>query len=72
MRYFYCYSYKLMSFLKLQGHHFICKSYHPNGRPYWIFQNYESELDKDLQKWDDYKKFIKGGPPNDRQAEVVC
>jgi hypothetical protein len=55
-----------MSFLKLQGHHFICKSYHPNGRPYWIFQNYESELDKDLQKWNDYKKFVEGGPSNDR------
>lgn len=58
MRYFYCYSYKLMNFLKLQGKHFICKAQHPNGKPYWIFQNYNGELDNALQQWNEYKKFL--------------
>lgn len=61
-----------MNFLKLQGKHFICKSYHPNGRPYWVFQNYEGELDNDLQEWNNYKKFQKEGIPNDRQTKIIC
>lgn len=59
LRYFYCYSYKLMNFLKLEGKHFICKSYHTNGNPYWVFDNYEGELNSSLKKWDEYKKFMK-------------
>jgi hypothetical protein len=50
-----------MNFLKLEGHHFICKSHHPNGKPYWIFQNYNGELDEALQKWNNYKQFQQGG-----------
>ena len=70
--YFYCYSYKLMNFLKLQGHHFICKARHPNGNPYWIFQNLDGELDSSLQKWNEYKAFLqKEGTVDDRETETI-
>ena len=58
MKYFYCYSYKLMQFLKLQGNRFNVKRYHPNGNPYWVFDNVNGSLDSSLKKWDEYKRFI--------------
>lgn len=53
-KYFYCYSYKLMKFLKLQNECYIFKGKHPNGNQYWAFKSSE-ELNKKLDKWNLYK-----------------
>ena len=54
MNYFYCYSYKLMRFLKLQDESYIFRGKHPNGNQYWAFKRTES-LNKALDKWNKYK-----------------
>lgn len=59
MSYFYCYSYKLMKFLKLQDERYIFKGKHPNGNQYWVFKPSE-ELNKNLTKWELYKKTFQG------------
>ena len=53
--YFYCYSYKLMKFLKLQDEHYIYKGRHSNGNQYWVFKS-NSKLNDSLDKWNIYKK----------------
>ena len=58
MKYFYCYSYKLMQFLKLQGNRYEIKKFHNNGNPYWVFKNFNGEINDSLQKWNEYKQFI--------------
>lgn len=55
MKNFYCYSSKLMKFLKLQGQHYLYAGKHPNGNTYWVFAPSE-ELNKNLTKWELYKK----------------
>ena len=47
MNYFYCYSYKLMRFLKLQNESYIFKGKHPNGNQYWVFKSSDN-LNKQL------------------------
>ena len=54
MNYFYCYSYKLMRFLKLQNENYIFKGKHPNGNQYWVFKSSDN-LNKQLEKWKLYK-----------------
>ena len=58
-QYFYCYSYKLMKFLKLQDERYIFKGKHPNGNQYWVFKSSE-ELNKKLTKWELYKITFQG------------
>lgn len=58
MNYFYCYSYKLMRFLKLQDENYIFRGKHPNGNQYWAFKRTES-LNKALDKWNKYKLTFK-------------
>ena len=57
-KYFYCYSYKLMRFLKLQDESYIFRGKHPNGNQYWAFKSTES-LNKALDKWNKYKLTFK-------------
>ena len=52
---FYCYSYKLMRFLKLEDENYIYKGKHPNGNHYWVFTS-SAGLNEKLSKWDLYKK----------------
>ena len=53
--YFYCYSYKLMRFLKLQDENYIFKGIHPNGNQYWVFKTSDN-LNKSLTNWNLYKQ----------------
>lgn len=58
--YFYCYSYNLKNFLKLQGIFYTHQYKHTNGNRYWVYKS-SSQLNKALTKWDIYKKtFPKG------------
>lgn len=57
-KYFYCYSYKLMKFLKLQNEHYIFKEKHPNGNTYWAFSS-SDELNKKLSNWNLYKQTFR-------------
>ena len=57
MKNFYCYSYKLMKFLQLQGHHYIFTGLHTNGNHYWVF-NPSEKLNNDLGKWVKYKSVF--------------
>lgn len=57
-KYFYCYSYKLMKFLKLQDEHYIFKGKHPNGNQFWVFSSSET-LNKQLDNWNVYKNIFK-------------
>lgn len=54
-KYFYCYSYQLMNFLKLQNEHYIKIGKHSNGNKYWVFLPSE-RLNNNLTKWNLYKK----------------
>lgn len=54
---FYCYSYKLMKFLKLQDKNYIFKGTHPNGNHYWVFKGGD-DLNKSLTKWNSYKIYF--------------
>ena len=58
MNYFYCYSYKLMRFLKLQDESYIFRGKHPNSNQYLAFKRTES-LNKALDKWNKYKLTFK-------------
>lgn len=64
MRYFYCYSYKLMKFLKLQDEHYVFKGTHPNGNHYWAFPS-SDKLNKSLDKWNRYKLIFREEELND-------
>ena len=55
--YFYCYSYKLMKFLRLQDEYYIFKGKHPNGNSIWVFPSSE-RLNQQLSKWNEYKQFF--------------
>ena len=58
--YFYCYSYNLKNFLKLQGIFYIHQFQHNNGNRYWVYKS-SSQLNEALSQWDVYKKtFPKG------------
>lgn len=63
-KYFYCYSYKLMRFLKLQNENYIFKGKHHNGNTYWMFASTE-KLNKSLDKWNLYKQVFKEEDVND-------
>lgn len=57
-KYFYCYSYKLMKFLKLQDENYIFKGKHPNGNTYWAFSA-SNKLNEKLSNWNVYKNTFK-------------
>ena len=69
-KYFYCYSYKLMKFLKLQDERYIFKGKHPNGNAFWVFSSSEI-LNKKLDKWNVYKKTFREEEQDDRKTETV-
>jgi hypothetical protein len=57
-KYFYCYSYKLMKFLKLQNEYYIFKGKHPNGNSFWVFSS-SDKLNRELENWNKYKNLFK-------------
>ena len=57
-KYFYCYSYKLMKFLRLQDEVYIFKGKHPNGNSYWVFTA-SDKLNEKLSNWEIYKQTFK-------------
>lgn len=57
-KYFYCYSYKLMKFLRLQDEFYLFKGKHPNGNTYWVFPA-SDKLNQKLQQWNVYKEVFK-------------
>jgi hypothetical protein len=54
MKYFYCYSYKLMRFLKLMDERYAFAGKHPNGNTFWAFPA-SPELNKKLTQWKEFK-----------------
>ena len=56
-KYFYCYSYKLMRFLKLLDEKYTYAGKHTNGNTFWAYET-TPELNKKLGYWDTFKKLI--------------
>lgn len=53
--YFYCYSYDLKNFLKLQKIFYVCQYKHRNGNKYWLYRS-SNKLNSALTQWNLYKK----------------
>lgn len=59
MKYFFCYSYRLMYYIKSQGLRYIRYGFNTNnGLKYYVFERNE-ELDVVLKKWDKQKHNLK-------------
>lgn len=72
MTYFYCYSYQLKNFLKLQGINYRYRAKHSNGNRYWAYPS-SNQLNIALTNWNKYKKiFGKEENANDRKIEIIC
>lgn len=56
-RYFYCYSYKLMKFLKLLDEKYEYAGKHPNGNTFWAYKS-SAELNKKLDWWKAFKQIV--------------
>ena len=59
-KYFYCYSYKLMRFLKLEDISYIKILRHKNGKRIWLY-DYNKALCEKLEKWNKYKQYFLEG-----------
>lgn len=54
---YYCYSYQLKNFLKLNGISYIEQKRHKNGNRYWIYKKSE-KLNQALTNWNLYKQVF--------------
>lgn len=58
-KYFYCYSYSMMHFLKSYGFRYICKGFNYNSKSRYYLFNKSEDLDKAISIWNTIKIKLK-------------
>ena len=58
-KYFYCYSYSMMCFLKSYGFRYICKGFNYNSKSRYYLFNKSEDLDKAISIWNTIKFKLK-------------
>ena len=58
-KYFYCYSYNMMCFLKSYGFRYICKGFNYNSKSRYYLFHKSKDLDKAIVIWNTIKFKLK-------------